>query len=48
VCPAKQKVLLNLSLLEGRRPLESIADPDEREAVAQTHRWFRKEFLELR
>jgi hypothetical protein len=42
---AKQKVLLHLTALEMRRPLESIADPAERKQAQEARRWFREMFL---
>ncbi len=42
---AKQKVLLHLAGLEGRRPLASIRDGAERERARETREWFRREFL---
>ncbi len=42
---ARQKVMLHLTWLEARRPLESIADSAERERAGATRAWFRDEFL---
>jgi len=42
---AKQKVLLHLSGLEGRRPLEAIRDIAERERAQAAREWFKQEFL---
>ena len=42
---AKQKMLLHLSALEARRPLEKIADEKERQRAGDVRRWFRDEFL---
>jgi hypothetical protein len=43
--PAKTKVLLHLTALESRRPLESISDDTERKRVRETREWFKREFL---
>jgi len=42
---AKQKVLLHLAGLEGRRPLEAIQDVAERERARAVRAWFKQEFL---
>lgn len=42
---AKQKVALHLAGIEGRRPLDSIRDPVERERARATRDWFKREFL---
>lgn len=42
---AKQKVLLHLTNLEGRGPLDSISDEAERERARATREWFKREFL---
>jgi hypothetical protein len=42
----KQKVLLHLMSIEGRRPLESIQADAERERAKATRDWFKQEFLE--
>lgn len=42
---AKQKTLLHLEGLEGRRPLEAIRDIAERERARTTRAWFKQEFL---
>ena len=42
---AKQKVRFHLVALEGRRPLETIADPAERRNAQETREWFKREFL---
>jgi hypothetical protein len=42
---AKQKVLLHLAGLEGRRPLEAIRDVAERERARSVRAWFKQEFL---
>lgn len=44
---AKEKVLHHLSSLEMRRPLEGIADLQERERTRETRGWFRLQFLGL-
>ena len=41
---AKQKVLLHLAALEGRRPLGSIRDEAERERAEATRAWCKREF----
>lgn len=45
VAAAQQKVLFHLASLEGRRPLDSITDPGERERARATRQWFKEEFL---
>lgn len=42
---AKQKVLLHLTGLEGRRPLDSIRDEAERERVGAARQWFKQEII---
>ena len=44
---ARQKLLLNLTALEKRRPLTSISDEAERERARSTRKWFREEFIGL-
>jgi hypothetical protein len=44
---AKQKVLVHLTALEMRRPLESIDSVPERERARTTREWFKGEFLHL-
>lgn len=42
---AKQKVLLHLTSLEVRRPLETIGDDTERGRARATREWFKQGFL---
>jgi hypothetical protein len=42
---AKQKVLIHLSALEARRPLDAIRDPAEKGRASSTRDWFKQEFL---
>jgi hypothetical protein len=42
---ARQKVMLHLTWLEARRPLESIIVPAERERAGATRAWFKDQFL---
>jgi hypothetical protein len=42
---AKRKVLIHLTALEARRPLESISEPQERQRAKETREWFRHQFL---
>lgn len=44
---ARQKVLLHLVALEGRRPLNSISEPASRQVAQATRDWFKREFLRL-
>lgn len=41
----RQKVMLHLTSLEARRPLQAIGDVAEREQAGQLRGWFRDEFL---
>jgi hypothetical protein len=41
---AKQNLLLQLSGLEARRPLDTIAAPDARAHAKEVRRWFKEEF----
>ncbi len=42
---AREKVMLHLTWLETRRPLESILDPAGRERARATRAWFKEQFL---
>jgi len=41
----RSKVLFQLAALGLRRPLDSIADPRDRDVARATRQWFRREFL---
>lgn len=45
VAVGKQKVMLQLELLERRRPLDSIEDPAQRETAARLRAWFRSHLI---
>jgi predicted amidohydrolase len=42
---AKQKVLLHLSALEARRPLDTISDPEARERAQRLRHWYNQVFI---
>ncbi|NOT02404.1 MAG: nucleotidyl transferase AbiEii/AbiGii toxin family protein [Phycisphaerales bacterium] len=45
VSAARDKVLHHLAELASRRPVDSIADPSERQRARDTREWYRLEFL---
>jgi hypothetical protein len=44
VAAAKQNVLLHLSMLEARRPLDTIAEPEARAQARALREWFKEVF----